>query len=181
METTRAPRKINFNFQILAVLVGFLLFSPTPELFAQTGMLPQGSTGYIRIESQFQVADTVFVWGDINSGTYLVPKGTTLLELISYAGWVGGNRGGFNTDAQFRWIKRRAEVIINPVNTNLEPRQYVLEFDKPLNQELRSITVNNYDVISVSIRRKPMARDYLAVWGPVFSFAVTVVFLVRNW
>jgi hypothetical protein len=178
METTKVQANHPVVYSLLCI-IAILAFSS--NVFAQTGMLPQGTTGYIRIESQFQAADTVFVWGDINSGTYLVPKGTTLLELISYAGWVGGNRGGFNSDAQFRWIKRRAEVIINPVNSTLPPRYYELQFDKPLNEQFRSITVNNYDVVSVSIKRKPMARDYLAVWGPVFSFAVTVVFLARNW
>ena len=39
----------------------------------------------IRVAEPGQLADTLNVWGDVNSpGRYLVPKNTTLPQLISY-------------------------------------------------------------------------------------------------
>jgi len=184
METTTAQHKsFNYIAKVFSIIIVFLWIYLPSTAYSQTGSLIPGTAGYIRIESQFQVADTVFIWGDVISGTYLVPQGTTLLELISYAGWVGGGArfSNFNSDAQYRWVKRRAEIIVNPANKFLSPTLYTLNFDKPLDEQIRNVKINNYDVVSVNIRRRANVRDYFAVYGPIFSFGVTVILLVRNW
>ncbi|MDZ7692700.1 MAG: hypothetical protein U5K69_16505 [Balneolaceae bacterium] len=81
---------------LLTTLAGLVLLLA----FAQTDSIAQVNQGQqlyqsqqfrlgdriIRVAEPGQISDTLNVWGDINSpGRYLVPRGTSLPQLISYA------------------------------------------------------------------------------------------------
>jgi hypothetical protein len=132
----------------------------------------------IRVAEASQLADTVLVWGDIGvSGTYLVPRGTKLVEMISYA---RGPRGFSTAETQLDWSKLRISVVINP--NNGRPVQKVdIHYDTPLDPMMRSYQVQNFDVISLQVRRKAVFTDYFRVIAPVVSISLSTAVLLRTW
>src|SRR5690625_3772297 len=70
----------------------------------------------IRIAEPGEFADTLNVWGDVNSaGRYLIPHGTTLPELISYS---FGPQTIRNNAAELDWSKMRVEINISEYNVD---------------------------------------------------------------
>src|SRR6056297_3984756 len=95
-----------------AILTLFLLIPFTQQVNAQTtdSMLFRLSEGFVRIAEPGQIADTLSVWGDINApGRYIIPRGTTVGELISYARGPARQQGGQRAD----WNEIRLEISIS--------------------------------------------------------------------
>ena len=69
--------------QILCLL--FLILYSTDDAKAQ---IPSDfADGFIRFAEAGQLVDTVNVWGDLGrTGRYIIPRGTTITELISFGG-----------------------------------------------------------------------------------------------
>src|SRR5699024_2330201 len=69
----------------------------------------------IRVAEPGVLADSVNVWGDVNSaGRYLVPKDTRLPELISYS---FGPQTIRSNESNLDWSKMRVEVNISEYST----------------------------------------------------------------
>src|SRR6056297_2505092 len=88
--------KAIFKKSLSVFLFIFFIFSSINTVYAQnTGFQDNRNQGLIRIASTSQLADTLNVWGDVKeSGKFLVPRGTNLTDLISYArGPVGITQG----------------------------------------------------------------------------------------
>lgn len=102
-----------FVFIIVLSLVVF-----NQKASAQTGQsaMFRLSEGFVRIAEPGQIADTLSVWGDINApGRYIIPRGTTVHELISYArGPIGSRTAGQNLD----WSKVRLEINVSRFQEN---------------------------------------------------------------
>jgi hypothetical protein len=68
----------------------------------------------VRIAEPGQLADTINVWGDVNSpGRYLIPKGTALPEVISYS---FGPTGIRDRETTLDWSRLRVEVNVSDYN-----------------------------------------------------------------
>jgi hypothetical protein len=132
----------------------------------------------IRVAEAGQLADTVMVWGDVNMpGTYLVPRGTRLMELVSYA---KGPRGFSSLETQLDWSKIRVSIVLNP--TDGRPVQRIdLRYNDALDPFIRDSRIRNMDVIAFEVKRKPIFADYVRVAGPIISIALSSVVLVRTW
>lgn len=138
----------------------------------------QQAEAIIRVAEPSQLADTVLVWGDITTpGTYLVPRGTKLMEMLSYA---RGPRGFSSLETQLDWSKLRISVVVSPTNGR-PPQKIDIHYDTPLDHALRSYQVQNFDVIALQVRRKPVFSDYVRVVAPVVSIAISTAVLVRTW
>ena len=138
----------------------------------------QQAEAIIRVAEPSQLADTVLVWGDITSpGTYLVPRGTKLMEMLSYA---RGPRGFSSLETQLDWSKLRISVVVSPSNGR-PPQKIDIQYDLPLDHVMRNYQVQNFDVIALQIRRKPVFSDYVRVVAPVVSIAISTAVLVRTW
>jgi hypothetical protein len=138
----------------------------------------QPAEAIIRVAEASQLADTVMVWGDIGvSGTYLVPRGTKLVEMISYA---RGPRGFSTAETQLDWSKLRISVMINP-NNGRPVQKLDIHYDTPLDPKMRSYQVQNFDVISLQVRRKAVFTDYFRVIAPVISISLSTAVLLRTW
>jgi hypothetical protein len=138
----------------------------------------QQAEAIIRVAEPSQLADTVMVWGDIGvSGTYLVPRGTKLVEMISYA---RGPRGFSTAETQLDWSKLRISVMINP-NNGRPVQKLDIHYDTPLDPKMRSYQVQNFDVISLQVRRKAVFTDYFRVIAPVISISLSTAVLLRTW
>jgi hypothetical protein len=134
--------------------------------------------GFVRIAEPGQLADTLNVWGDVNApGRYIVPRGTTAHELISYARGPVQSRGNVqNLD----WSKLRVEVTISRPTTNGDDvaQSYEFRYSEPLPGDLREIELGNDYLVSLEIKRKPAFVDWLRVISSVVGTTATAIIIV---
>lgn len=163
----------------LLTLLTILLLLPALSAIAQTQMDRQSQMfrlgdGIIRIAELGQLADSVNVWGDIsNSGRYLIPRGTTVMEMISYArGPINLRTGEITLD----WSRVRVEIAISRFDKESKEENvdvFVYQYNHPVPEELRNYKLKNGDVLSVQVRREPTFRDYISVISPVLSLLLS--------
>lgn len=175
------------RFESIVRLLGLLcLFTAITgvDAFAQNSGNTLGSRNFqvaeaiFRVAEPGQLADTVMIWGDVTvPGTYLVPRGTRLMEMLSYA---KGPRGFSSVETQLDWSKLRVSLLLNP--TDGRPMQRVnLRFDESLDPFIRDTRMQNMDVIAIQVKRKPIFADYVRVVGPILSIAISSAVLIRTW
>ena len=131
--------------------------------------------GLIRIAVPGEIADTVSVWGEVNnSGRYLMPRGTSVAQMLSFAR--GPSRIRTN-ETIIDWSDIRIEVTISSydaVTKESDRKFYTFTYKDEFPVELREVKVRNEDIITVELKRKPVIRDYINVIAPslslVFSF-----------
>lgn len=162
----------------LAVLVIFVTVQEETYAqsdFTRSSSLFQVTGGLTRIAIPGELADTVSVWGEVRrAGRYLLPKGTTVAQMLSYA---SGPINYRSNETMIDWSDVRIEITISSYNsqTKISERQFfsfVYRDEFPV--ELRELRIRNEDIITVEIKRKPVLRDYINVIAPslslVFSF-----------
>lgn len=133
----------------------------------------------IRIAEPGQLADTVNLWGDVNSpGRYLIPTGTKLPELISYGFGPFGLR---EQETTLDWSKVRIEVNISGYdrqNGRETIKSFKFRYNEPLPAEMRTFQLKNNQVISLQVKRRPAFIDYVQVVVPVISGIATTIFII---
>jgi len=136
--------------------------------------------GVIRIAEPGELSDRVSLWGDINQpGRYLVPRGTTLPNLISYARGPGNNRSA--RAGTIDWDRIRVEINVSRVNqggTGEELFNFQYRYSDGLPSGMRNFEIQPEDIVSVEIKRRPNFRDYLGVIGPIASLAATTLLVI---
>jgi hypothetical protein len=134
--------------------------------------------GFVRIAEPGQLADTLNVWGDVNApGRYIVPRGTTAHELISYA---RGPVQSTGNNRQLDWSKLRVEVTISRPRPNGDDsaQSYEFRYSEPLPGDLREIELGNDYLVSLEIKRKPAFVDWLRVISSVVGTTATAIIIV---
>lgn len=167
---------------VILLVTSSEVFSQTQQLF--TSQQFRLGERIIRIAEPGELTDSVNVWGDVGSaGRYVLPKGTTLTELISYS-------FGPNTlrDAQTEidWSKMRVEINVQSFDketgeSSIEKFRY--RFEEPFPDGMSEFTLSNNETVTVRVKRKASFRDYLNVITPVISAigtAVTAVVLITD-
>ncbi|SRR6056297_1969495 len=135
--------------------------------------------GFIRFAEAGQLVDTVNVWGDLGrTGRYIIPRGTTITELISFGGGptsVGvGLRG--RGESSFADVKLRIHLSkFNEARNREEIMSFQLAFDDPIPFELRNYKVSNEEIVIVEIKRTPSFIDVLGVLGPILGIVTTSI------
>lgn len=128
----------------------------------------------IRVAEPGELADSINVWGDINSaGRYLVPKDTRLPELLSYS---FGPQTIRSNESDLDWSKMRVEVNIseyNPGSGMDEVRNFKYRFNEPLPEGMRDFDLRNNQVVAVQVKRRPSFVDYVRVIAPIVSTVAT--------
>lgn len=131
----------------------------------------------IRIAEPGQLADTVNVWGDVGiTGRYLVPRGTNLTDIISYA------RGPVRTvtgETVFDRSAFRIELVISRADLAGKEitHKFTYKYEDPLPEELRFFPIRNGDLVYIDSRRKPTFRDYITVLSPTISVLLSAILL----
>jgi hypothetical protein len=146
-------------------------------LYAQLGQ----SNRYIRVAEVGELADSVNVWGDVgNAGRYIIPAGTNLPDLISFAFGYSELRG---REASINWAKTKIEVKVSRFNKERELVDVALfsyKFNKPEPVELFQFELQNNDIVTLQVRRMPSLTDYIGVVAPVVSVLATSILLIEN-
>jgi hypothetical protein len=136
----------------------------------------------IRIAEPGQLVDSVNVWGDIgSSGRYLVPEGTTLPKLISYA---FGPRTLRDGQTNLDWSQMRVEINIQEIDENnqvVNIKKFKYLFEKKFPEGFSGYIVQNNQTITIRIKRKPSFRDYLGVIAPVISSVATTLLIIDRY
>jgi hypothetical protein len=110
----------------------------------------------------------------VNSpGRYLIPKSSTLPELISYSFGPSTIRDG---QTNLDWSKVRVEVNIskyNPISNQESITNFEYRFNEPLPEGMRTFDLENNQVVSLQVKRRPSFVDYVRVIAPVLSSIAT--------
>jgi len=156
---------------------------PVQSLFAQSsqqlqlGQQFRLAEGIVRVAEPGELADTLNIWGDVSApGRFIVPRGTTLPDLMSYArGPVRINTGETLLD----WSEMRLTITVSRMDSSGKEisirHRYV--YNEPMPADIRTFRVRNGDLVSVQARRKPTWRDYLGVVSPTVSLALSAILL----
>lgn len=161
---------------IVVSVAFFLSIAIAEQAYSQA---PAGGDRFIRVAELGELVDSVNVWGDVNSaGRYLVPEGTNLVELISYS-------FGYNTvrgrEAELDWSKTLLEVKVSRLNDNARRTEvaffrYQYHDAEPI--EMFEFDLQNNDIVTVQVRRRPSFPDYVRVIGPALGAVATSILLV---
>ena len=160
------------------IITAFLLLSST-ILWAQ---IPEGlSDRYIRIAEMGDLADSVNVWGDVtSSGRYIIPENTTLPELISFSLGYTPMRG---RDSDINWAKTLIELKVSRYNESqkiVDVAMFRYRYHDPEPVEMFEFDLQNNDIVSLQVRRRPSFGDYIGVIAPVISVIATSILLIEN-
>ncbi len=162
-------------YSLLSIIVVFSIVK-TPDLLAQ-----QGGDRYIRVAELGQLVDSVNVWGDINTaGRYLIPEGTNITEMISFG-------GGYNTlrgrEAELDWSQVHLEIKVSRLNEDREAMEvayFRYRYHDPEPVEMFDFVLQNNDIVTVQLRRKPSLRDYVQVIGTTLGAIATSLLLYER-
>ncbi|MCH8525163.1 MAG: hypothetical protein LAT52_11490 [Balneolales bacterium] len=132
---------------------------------------------HYRVAEPTQIADTVLVWGDIQlPGTYLVPRGITLAQMIAYA------RGPINLRTQetdLDWSQVFVEINITNRDTG-ESYQFIQQVDGSISSDFFEKRMDNFDSVIIRVRRKPNFLDYVRAYSPVIATVLNTLLLYRT-
>lgn len=135
----------------------------------------------IRIAEPGQLADTLNVWGDVNSpGRYLIPRGTNLPELISYSFGPSTYR---SREAELDWSKMRLEVKVsryNDAQKEVDIETFSYRYDRPEPEGMFEFDLQNDDIVTLQVKRRPAFIDYVRVIAPIVSSVATGVLLIER-
>lgn len=167
----------------IITLTLLLISLKTTHARAQLGQtMFRMAEGFVRIAEPGQLADTVTVWGDISSpGRYIIPRGTKPHELISYARGPANRLYGGANEVALDWSKLRLELSIStyhPQRGEETVQSYEFRYSDPFPAELRGYILQNDQIVSIEVKRRPTIVDYLRVLGPVLSVTTTTILLI---
>lgn len=133
-----------------------------------------------RIAEPGELVDSVNVWGDVGSaGRYLVPKGTSLANLITYS---LGPRTLQGNETQIDWSKMRIEinVVSDEVDENGEQifKSFTYHFEEPFPEGMREFMLENNQTVAIRVKRRPAFRDYLSIVASTLSALATTIILL---
>ncbi len=138
----------------------------------------QTATTYFDYSDPNKVNIEVNVWGYVKMpGKYIIPKGTSSIDLISYA-------GGPNPDTKLNKVR-----LIRPKNDSLnikEDKIYEFNFndvlweDEIVTKSLPSMTLEPGDIIVVSGEPKMFFRDNLGIILSISSTVISVAILLTT-
>lgn len=136
---------------------------------------------YIRVAEIGELADSVNVWGDVgSSGRYIIPERTTIPELLSFSFGYMQLRG---RDANIDWAKTQIEVKISRYNEDrkrIDVALFRYRYHDPEPVEMFEFDLQNNDIVTVQVRRRPSLTDYVGVVAPVIGVVATSLLLIEN-
>lgn len=166
------------KYLLAIAIIAFLSQTAIAQMQDPLGNMFRQNEALVRIAEPGQLADTVNLWGDINDpGRYLIPRGTTLPDLISYGKGFVSNRSG---NTRMGWSKLRVIVTIskfNPKTNSDDVQSFKFKTTDPLPKGIRSYQLKNNEVVSLEVRRKPAFVDYVGVVAPVISTILTSIII----
>lgn len=162
----------------ITIFIAFFMLS-APLLYAQ--LLEGLNDRYIRIAELGEITDTVSVWGDVgSSGRYIIPEETTLPELISFSFGYTPLRG---REASIKWAKTLIEIKVSRYNEDrklVDIALFSYKYHEPEPVGMFEFNLQNNDIVTIQVRRKPSFADVVSVIAPVVGVIATSILLIQN-
>jgi len=163
------------------IFLSVILFILVPESVNAQAMQDFGDR-YIRVAEIGQLADSINVWGDVSSaGRYLVPEGTNLPDLISFCFGFQQRQGGGGRANDFS--KTMIEVKVSRDNKKdklVKVAFFRYKYHDPEPPEMFEFNLQNNDLVTLQVRRRPSFTDYVNVVAPVVGVIATSFLLIQN-
>jgi hypothetical protein len=170
--------------QIVAIvmLIGGLIIAETARAQDE---IPAVTLQYRLVEGIVQISEPgeesvlINLWGDVNApGRFMVPTGTTLIELVSFARGPASFRTGETT---LDWSKLRVEVNVsrrNQVQNIDEVVNFRFRYTQQLPLGMRDFVLQENDFITLEVKRRPAFVDYMRIIGPISTVVAAMILLV---
>lgn len=163
------------------VLIGGILVTETARAQNETPVTQQYRLveGIVQISNPDEESILINLWGDINApGRFMIPTGTTLIELISFARGPANFRTGETT---LDWSKLRVEVNVSRHNQELNIDEVVnfrFRYTQQLPLGMREFVLQENDFITLEVKRRPALVDYMRIAGPISTVVAAMILLV---
>lgn len=135
--------------------------------------------GIVQISKPGEESVLINLWGDVNApGRFMVPTGTTLIELISFARGPASFRTGETT---LDWSKLYIEVNVSRENRKLNIEEVVnfrFRYTEQLPPGIRDFVLQENDFITLEVKRQAALVDYMRIIGPVSTVVAAIILLV---
>ena len=157
------------KFNYLICITSVIIFLGAIDLHAQGGLEQVANEGIIKVAEPGQLADTLNLWGDVrNPGRYMVPQGTSIQELISYA------RGPIVATEERR-VKGIEAFVLRYSETEERELVNVFRFkpNEPLPRELRNFVLQNNDTVTIKVQRGRTFFQALRNVTPILTFIIS--------
>jgi hypothetical protein len=150
-------------FAVFFVLL-FLLSMLHTRAYAQDDM-PQFRSDITRLAPMGVLADTINVWGAVRqNGRFVVPRGTTVSQMLSYVGGPNFGRTRATTNIYSYYTRPQVEVYLNRFDSenNIEIAEvWTYRVRDPFPEGMRAYQLQNGEYITVYIRTRPTALQYV--------------------
>ena len=140
-----------------------------PAHAQQMQEVPQFRSDIVRLAPTGVLADTINVWGAVTQrGRFMVPRGTTVTQMLSYTG--GPGIGGGSTrlgDARSVYgyhSRPQVEVYLHRYDQNQQEEileLWVYRLREPFPAGMRDYELQNGEYITVYIRTRPTRLQYV--------------------
>ncbi len=135
--------------------------------------------GIVQISNPGEESVLINLWGDVNApGRFMVPTGTTLIELISFARGPASFRTGETT---LDWSKLRIEVNVSRQSQELNSDEVVnfrFRYTQQLPSGMRDFILQENDFITLEVKRRPALVDYMRIAGPISTVVAAMILLI---
>lgn len=135
--------------------------------------------GVVQISQPGEESVLVNLWGDVNApGRFMIPKGTTLIELISFARGPASFRTGETT---LDWSKLRVQVNVSRRSNELEMDEVVnfrFRYTQQLPPGMRDYVLQEDDFVTLEVKRQAAFVDYMRIIGPISTVLAATILLV---
>ncbi len=134
---------------------------------AQVDPFTQFSPDIVRLAEPGVLVDTINVWGAVSMrGRFIVPRGTSVSEMLSYTGGpnVSTRRSGRGADVMGYFTHPQVEVYLNRIDEEgggefVELWTY--RVTEPFPEGMRHYPLRNGEYITVHIRERPTTLQYI--------------------
>src|SRR6056297_1595720 len=165
-------------FLLLLIILSIGLQSKNVKAQNVSQSITRMAEGFVRIAEPGVFADTVSVFGDVNSpGRYIIPRNTMIHELLGYARGPMQQRSGGRAD----WNQARLEITVSKLNPATDERtqetfkfKYVEEYP----EEYTKMPLGNDDIVTIQVRRRPSFIDYARAVSTVVGATVAAILLI---
>ncbi len=169
MISTKYSMHATFYKMILTCAILLILMAMPARAQFELSQLEQFRPDIVRMVPPGGLGDTVNVWGSVRlNGRFLVPRGTTVVEMLSYSGGPGLGTTR-STGSEIRGVFDyysfpQVEVYLNRLGEDNQKEiveTWTYRLSDPFPQGMRSYQLQNGEYITVNIRRRPSTLQYV--------------------
>ena len=151
----------------LALIFAGLLSSQSHAQIQQE--VPQFRSDIVRLAPTGVLADTINVWGAVTQrGRFMVPRGTTVTQMLSYTGGpgigAGTTRPGDGRNVFGYFSRPQVEVYLHRFDEHQQQEtleRWVYRLRDPFPEGMRNYPLKNGEYVTVYIRTRPTTLQYV--------------------